>query len=667
MLQAKSLAQRGRRMPMAITEWNPESLDTGSLPGAAEYWRDKNEVSRVALTAEALFGMMRHPDQFALADYFFYDCSHNGYDLIQQHDGTIAPTAAYWLFWALRDMSGARVYAGSDTASSPVNAIASVDGGRLTVALWNSAPVERRIRLFELRRSGAGLGRIRVDRLRYDASTEAFVHGTDDAKAWPESVTLAPGEVRVVSGDLPPGFKYAASLNERDVYADQTAVTVGIGSVEVKLPGMSVARNEQAYLRMAFSCDDMGAARRIDLTLNGHPVRCPMEPDAREEKPRTVAYLDIPVPAVWLANPNRIVLAPAPTPYKLMFASLAALPRPGGAPGLQSLPAVSEAENRVDVDASLPAEARPGENRLTITVRSRAAHPLKFHIAISSPAGWSVLTAPESVNVPANGVARAECVLRAPEGRLREAVAVRVVLTSGGLPDQDVICHTTYQPNLLAAYVASPPVLDGNDIGWPAPIDVEDQPALSSGGNSYRTETRLAWDAAYLYVCVRVTGRELMTVAAGKEPWGRDTMEAFFDFANAKRAKRGPGTIQSVSVLQRDDTHAPDAFDSVVDANGSPVTRACPAGRRIAVVREANGFVAQAAFPWRDLAAAAGADDATAFTPKDGSRIGFELALAGRSVVSGGSAASEWPTPSRWGTLTLVPASPGLQVTQRQP
>ncbi|HEY3332193.1 MAG TPA: sugar-binding protein [Capsulimonadaceae bacterium] len=654
MLQAKSIAMNGHRVPMVITEWNPESLDSGALPGGAEYWKDKNQVTRVALLSEALFGMMAHPDQFPFTSFFFYDCSHDGYDLWQKHDGVVSQTAGYWFYHALRDVTGERVYAASDTAASNIRTIAAVDGRRLVIAASNSAAEAASVTLALTSVKPAQLTNVRIDRLRYDSPSEKFVHTTETLATWPSTSMLAAGEIAVYSADLPANSKRERTLTERDVYSSDTALTVREKPIAVTIPAVALSNGDQPYLRAGIYCDDVRAINRIDCSLNGHPIRVPFQPDTRETKPRTVLHIDLPVPTSWLAKTNQVTFAPSEAaPYGVMFASLAVLPRPAGAPALRSLPVVTDASPMLDISAKLPAEVIDGESAIRVRLANHSPKPIECRIAVTLPAGWKPSGPTTTVVVPPMGSVARDIQIVVPATTQRMTVPVTTIVTAQGIVAQSTQRWTVHQPRLVAVRVASPPSMDGTLAGWPGAPFVEEHPALA-GGVPYRTSTWLAWDDRRLYIAVRVTGRHLMSVAAGKEPWGRDTLEVFTDFTGTKPAKRTARTMQTVLVLNRDATNKADWFNAPTNVSGESVARTVPESFVVNVTRHDDGFTAQASLDWASLDSAPNVAAEPRFVPHGGERIGFELGLAAVSLLGGGPSGSMWSNPSAWGTLTLA-------------
>jgi len=659
MLQAKSIALNGHRIPMVITEWNPQALDGGALPGGSQYWQDKNEVSRVELLAANLFGMMQHPDQFAFTSYFLYDYVHDGYDLLQSHDGVLTPTAGYWFYQTLRDISGERVYAGGDDAESPVKVIAAVNGSRLIVAMHNSNASPQVINLGLLNASVDFMREVKLVRFAYDTTAEKFVQESVGQIKWPKLLTIAGGGTAVLSADLPASVRPSRTLNEQEVFAHETELTIHESAVAVALPAVATSTTKQVYVRAGIYCNDVQAINHIDFRLNGHVMRVAFLPDDREKRQRSVLHIDVPVPGEWLAKYNRLDFSPsAQTAYKLMFASLAVLPRPSSAPPLRVIPAVQEANRVLDLSVRMPREASAGPTVLRVKMANRGAKALDVHAVVTVPKGWTVSTPPASFPVASMGSSTYDYRLTAPDNKRREACTVKVVARAAGIADQTGECSIVYQPRLAANRVPLPPTMDGSLQGWPGSPLVLDHPAMP-GGAPYRTATWLAWDDARLYVMVRVSGRQLMAVPAGAVPWGRDTLEMFLDFTNAKNSTRDLRSIQTVMILAQGDTGKPDWYNAPTNAAGELVANVKPASYAMHVNRDADGFVVQASLDWTSLDAASGLPTERRFCPMPDEKIGFELSLAGESVIGGGTANGVWSNPSEWGTLTLVdPTAP---------
>ena len=94
MLQAASLAIRGKGIPTVTTECNVD------LTIRDKKWQEHRfHVDRVRDEASLLFGMMRYPDIFRLKTYFLYLYTCDIRDLhYRQPDGSVRPAPVYYVF-----------------------------------------------------------------------------------------------------------------------------------------------------------------------------------------------------------------------------------------------------------------------------------------------------------------------------------------------------------------------------------------------------------------------------------------------------------------------------------------------------------------------------------------------------------------------------------------
>lgn len=192
MLQSQAVHRRGIRLPLVITETNTDLEQPGP-----QWWRDEYHVERVRAEAESLMGMMQHPDQFKIREYFFYHYACNWHDMWFRHDGVNEPAPMYWLYWLLRDVHGTRVFSAVNREQdSDLKTIAARDGSDMTLAIFNGGSADRSVHIDLHWPTGIVEPSLVIENLRYDPARKQFVHETNGQGPLSAPLAIAPGEVK---------------------------------------------------------------------------------------------------------------------------------------------------------------------------------------------------------------------------------------------------------------------------------------------------------------------------------------------------------------------------------------------------------------------------------------------------------------------------------------
>lgn len=228
--------------------------------------------------------------------------------------------------------------------------------------------------------------------------------------------------------------------------------------------------------------------------------------------------------------------------------------------------------------------------------------------------------------------------------------------TPATTPEASATPAPTAAADFAVIRLAQPPALDGALADWP------DGPAVGSayqvyaragwdGSADLEATWRLGWDADNLYVAVTVADDVHAQTQTGNQMFRGDSVEIQIDTNLAANATQpNPSTFQLLLSPGNFAELPPSAF-RFQGASGGRILDA--PGHSIAVnaARTGDGYVLEAAIPWRDLN----------FTPDGGDRLGIALNAndndrpgeAVQEVMMSSSPRRTLTDPQSWGTVVL--------------
>ncbi len=637
MLQAQAEAL-GRKPPRAVvTEMNDEA-DCNKAGRKFEWW------------SEQFFMGLNHPDKFHVWCYFLLASRGGGVgNVISMANDVAATTDAYWLFWVLRQTRGT-MRAVDPVAVPDLYAFACTpQDDRLVVSLFNNTGAPAKLTV----RSGLPAGAKIQGLQRWSAHRQAdLVWHTDetlDPRADVET-ELPPGAVQSLVWTLAaPAPKAAGRVEEAEFFASKVnaAFTSSLATT-IAVPRLPRA-DETVALRFAVASDDLLAARGLAVVCNGatQTVAWTEAPREEERGPRSLWWMEVPLPRAQIVRQNAITFANADASYRLMFASL--VYRQHAAPEL-----ARQAENQAleQRRAGLAASVAPlgallaGEQKeLALTLENRRDQPARCTLSLDVPPGLTVSGVPTGapLTLPAGGRQEIRGVVQA--GPVEKIQLLRLLLNvqeSDGSSRSYPAAVTLY-PKRLALNAAKPPVIDGKLDDWPA------EEEFTASGKSASVRFRTAWDKDNLYLAADVkTGRRPGPPVNVEHFWESDCMEVFLDLANTKLPlySEGAGQLFFCPYSLTPDGQLKSAYcrrvrkgDQVVHAGfeySGPWQSAC--------VPRDDGYTLECKLPWSVLA--------TNFAPRAGTAIGMDIAVHGCESLFG-TEEKPYDSPRKWGVLTL--------------
>ena len=648
MLQAESLKINGKRLPLITTETNVD-LDQP----AAEWWKDECHEQRVQHEASALFGMMAHPDQFAMKHQFFYHYTCHWHDMWFRHGGVNEPAPVYWLYWLMRDVHGARVLDSVNREASPLKVISARNGKEVLLVVLNESASPATAKLQVLWPDGIVEPTGVSEYLRYDPSAKKFIHGVEVLPRLPERLILAPGEIRKMRWVYSPTAAIKTkSLEERQFYAEETGISVESSEIQLPIMARKTEADEIVRLRLAFYLDDVLSIDRINWSVNGHDMEVKYSLDESEGKVKPIVHVDCAIPNEWISESNTIVFKPVnETTYRVMFASLVFRPQPKNFPNYVRQDALLKRLSPMEISMPMPTIVEPGEFELSLKAVNNTDSPLKGKIDLLLPVGWTVKNLPEEVDISAKNSSTITSRIVIPTGGIRSQRFITATLSSPNQPSAKArrgsTCHVPFQ----AEYAENTPIIDGAVDEWnPSAFVVEEH----KGPGLVPITSRLAakWDEKNIYLALDVKGRKLDPVPAGQLQWNHDTFEIFLDFWNSKKPQRDQKCMQTWISLK--DLAANKAIweNAPNDPNGCFVKGSSPESYKVKVAEREDGFSMEVALDWESLTSSAWLPANERFVPKSGSTIGCEAALSNRSLL--GATVKSYATPSKWGNLKLL-------------
>ncbi|HSM57988.1 MAG TPA: sugar-binding protein [Candidatus Sulfomarinibacteraceae bacterium] len=207
-----------------------------------------------------------------------------------------------------------------------------------------------------------------------------------------------------------------------------------------------------------------------------------------------------------------------------------------------------------------------------------------------------------------------------------------------------------------AVFVVDGPDIDGRGDDWPQAPTVRSAFVVHTadgwdGSDDLEATWRLAWDESNLYLLVEVVDDVHVQTQSGTQLFRGDSVEVQVDTnpqANAQRVN--PATYQFILSPGDFDGRSPAAvrFRGTQDGN---VPEAPGHSVRVAAVQTDEGYMLEAAIPWRDMNVA----------PQEGMVLGLALnandndtpGTARQEVMKSNMPGRTLTNPSTWGTLRL--------------
>ena len=623
MLQAASLAIRGKEMPTVTTECNVD------LTIRDKKWQEHRfHVDRVRDEASLLFGMMRYPDIFRLKTYFLYLYTCDIRDLhYRQPDGTVRPAPVYYVYRLLNDLRGTRIYAVNDREDSPVECIASNDHGKVVIALFNRSDLPQTVKLKRL--NGIDFSGIALEeRLWYEKDSEHFRFEERRFAPRPAEFTLQPRELRkytTVSGD-----KIRSGRRETEVYSKVYAQTIADKPLSVPLPVPAEDGSGYYRLRFAVYVDDVLNTDVVRWSFNGERFSSDFlfEKDNRQVQP--ILSVEKIIPRSRITRENVLKIQPIPgASLKLMSASLKFSPLLPGTPLIRRSAAGGIGESGYSVALLPPREFRPGVNRIGYAVSSTVKEKKTPVVEIKLPERWREISRTDreiSIEIPASeyrGPKMLSAILKDVSGKTLASTRRGAV----------------YRHTLSAAQGAI--ASDGSRGAFTSQI------ALANG-EKFTTRLFAAWNPDRLMFRVDLSGRTVKIARNRNFFWNADSLELFFDFLNRKANVRDDSTAQLVVIPVSSDGRC-EVMSFPCHKDGYPL-----ASRRLndvsALFRSVNGkTVFELSVPWKVLTEEMNAS--AVFKPAAGAVLGFDAALNGQDIF--GSREKQYAVPAAWGNLKL--------------
>ena len=625
MLQAASLAIRGKGIPTVTTECNVD------LTIRDKKWQEHRfHVDRVRDEASLLFGMMRYPDIFRLKTYFLYLYTCDIRDLhYRQPDGSVRPAPVYYVFRLLNDLRGRRIYAVNDREDSPVECIASNDQGKIVIVLLNRSDVPQTVKLKRL--NGSDFSGIALEeRLWYEKESERFRFEERRFAPRPTEFTLQPRELRKYTTDS--GDKIRSERRETEVYSKVYAQPIENKTLSVPLPGPEGDGHGYYRLRFAVYVDDVLNTDVVHWSFNGQRFSSDFlfEKDNRQVQPILSVEKIIPHDRITRENVLKIEPIPGAT-LKLMSAALKFSPLLPGTPSIRMSSVRGIGESGYSVALLPPPEFQPGMNRIGYTVSSTGKQKEKSTLEIKLPGRWREISRTDrqiAVEIPTNeyrGPKMISAILKNASGKTLAATRRGAV----------------YRHTLSAASGAVAP--NASRGAFTSQIVLAD-------GEKFTTSLFAGWNRDSLLIRVELSGRPVKIARDKNFFWNADSLELFFDFLNRRANIRDDSTAQLVVIPVSSDGKC-EVMSFPCHKDGYPL-----ASRRLTNVsasfRNVNGkTVFDLSVPWKVLTD--GMNASASFKPVPGAVLGFDAALNGQDIF--GAREKQYAIPSAWGNLKLEP------------
>jgi len=235
------------------------------------------------------------------------------------------------------------------------------------------------------------------------------------------------------------------------------------------------------------------------------------------------------------------------------------------------------------------------------------------------------------------------------------------VVTPVVAPPTATLGSLSSRPNgsvLEALHLASAPTIDGDLAEWASLPYASDRIVYGSsrwtGAGDVSAKFALGWDAAYLYLAVRVTDDKYVQVASGDDIWMGDEVEVQLDADLA-------GDYHTASISSDDHqlglsagnfgSLGPSAYRWYPQALRGSLSTSTVAGRLTS-----GGYDLEARIPWAVFS----------INPVEGARYGFALSVSDNDAVGVAAQHSmvssvstrKLLNPTTWGTLALGGMTP---------
>ena len=213
--------------------------------------------------------------------------------------------------------------------------------------------------------------------------------------------------------------------------------------------------------------------------------------------------------------------------------------------------------------------------------------------------------------------------------------------------------------DVVAAYVASPPAIDGSLDDWPASPTVRSAYRVYAfsgwdGSSDLDATWQLAWDEGRLYVAVQVLDDVHVQTQEGALIYQGDSVELQVDSDPEARATRVNPATSQVILSPGNFAGTPPSAARFRGTEEGDLPLAPRHSIEVAARQTADGYVLEAAIPWSDVN----------LTPAEGMHLGLALnandndtpGVARQEVMISSEPGRTLTNPTTWGTLILEPA-----------
>jgi hypothetical protein len=256
---------------------------------------------------------------------------------------------------------------------------------------------------------------------------------------------------------------------------------------------------------------------------------------------------------------------------------------------------------------------------------------------------------------PATTIAEATT---AVEEAAESATATAALAATVTLPGSVVSSPSAFTTDVVASRLSTPPAIGSFETQWVG-LPVYSSPYVVfthrewDGSDDLEATWQIAWDDTYLYLLANVTDDLHMQTQTGRTAYLGDSMELQLDTArmSSLRSTLDPNTFQ-ISLSPGDFAAIPpSAWRFQGTADGQMLDAPSPHGILVAAQRSQNGYILEAAIPWRDinLRPSIGMVLGLAVNFNDNDRPGTAV----QEMMKSNAPNRRYGDPVTWGTLRL--------------